>query len=246
MGVDLARTTPSAGGGNILDRIGSESGGLGQGLASGLTGIIGGIADAINGIFTPGGLFSSIGLSMQGIRDGQLDLEDRTDLLSPLLDYGSAFIDPANLGSGGVGPVPFSKQLGPMRGCEMIGDTSGGIRLLDEGLWDIRVHVSMDSFFSVTASGQTRLRLQVWSPDGALYSEQISNLSDINVLTLTVSSSVVVPESGYRVRARLSTNVSGRRALGGPAWSRLTVQHIARDVDGPWSTGSESSETPSD
>ena len=104
----------------------------------------------------------------------------------------------------------------------------------------------MDSFFSLTDSGLTRLRLQVFSPGGALYSEQISNLSGINALTLTVSSSVVVPESGYLVRARLTSNRSGRKPLGGPAWSRLTVQHIARDVDGAWSKGNESSDTASD
>lgn len=244
MGVDLSRSTPSSSS-NVLDRIQGEAGGLGQGLASGLTGIIGGIGQAILGIFTPGGLFSPVGDAMQTFRDGQEDLADRTDLLSPLLDYGSSYIDPNNRGPGGVGPVPFSKQLGPMRGCEMIGDTNGGIRLLDKGLWDIRVHVSMDSFFSVTATGQTRLRLQVFSPGGVLYSQQVSNLTGINVLTLTVSSSVVVPEPGYLVRAQLTTNQSGRKPLGGPAWSRLTVQHIARDVDGAWSKGNESSNTAS-
>ena len=29
--------------------------------------------------------------------------------------------------------------------------------------------------------------------------------------------------------------------LGGPAWSRLAVQHLSRQVEGPWNSGSEQS-----
>lgn len=46
MGVDLSRSTPSSSS-NVFDRIGSESGGLGQGLASGLNDIIVGIGLAL-------------------------------------------------------------------------------------------------------------------------------------------------------------------------------------------------------
>ena len=244
MGVDLSRSTPSSRS-NVLDRIQGEAGGLGQGLASGLTGIIGGIGQALRGIFTPGGLFAPVGEAMQDIRDGQEDLADRTDLLSPLLDYGSAYM-PNSLSASGSGNVKFTRQLGPMRGCELIDDADGGIRLLDKGLWDIRVQATLGAYFTVTESGLAHLRLYVYRPDGTLYSQQVASQATITAMTLAVTSSVVVPEPGYRVRAYIWSQRGSRGWLRGPAWTRLSVQHIAREVDGAWGKGNEPSDTASE
>lgn len=206
--------------------------------------VVGGIADALRGIFTPGGLFSPVGDAMQEFRDGQEDLTDRTDLLSPLLDYGSAFIDPDNRVHG-TGYAVFSRQLGPMRGCELITDSQGGIRLLDKGLWDIRVHLTADGIVQISSNAPFRYELRVFTPSGVLFSRQIFHANDMDPLTGTVVSSVVVDEPGYRVRVYVLKMASRRGVLGGPAWSRLAVQHIARDVDGAWSRGNESSSTAS-
>ena len=165
------------------------------------------------------------------------------NLLSPLLDYGSCYVNPNNRVHG-TGWAVFSEQIGPMRGCEMITDSQGGIRLLDKGLWDIRLHLSADAFFQLpTQTMNVRIELRVYSPDGGLYSVQAAASDGEPLLTQTIVSSVVVPDSGYRVRVYVTRMFSGRGILGGPKWSRLTVQHISRDVSG--GTGGESSDEPS-
>ena len=164
-------------------------------------------------------------------------------LLSPLLDYGSCYVNPNNRVHG-TGWAVFSEQIGPMRGCEMITDSQGGIRLLDKGLWDIRLHLTADAFFQLpTQTMNVRIELRVYSPDGGLYSVQSAADFTEEVLTQTIVSSVVVPDSGYRVRVYVTKMFSGRGILGGPKWSRLTVQHISRDVS--YGTGGESSDEPS-
>ena len=207
--------------------------------------IVGGIGQAIsnglNGIF--GGIFGAVGQAMKPVRDGQQDLEGRTDLLSPLLDYGSGYVNPNNRVHG-TGWAVFSERIGPMRGCEMITDTQGGIRLLDKGLWDIRLHITSDQFFSLP--GQTKafdVQLLVYSPDGAIYASQGAMVYGESATTQTIVSSVMVPDSGYQVRVYVTKMFSGRGILGGPKWSRLTVQHISRDVAGD--TGGENSNEPS-
>ena len=239
MGVDLSRSTPSTSS-NVLDRIGSESGGLGSALGQGVASLIDGIADAIAGLAAPGTLMGRITHEMQFFRDGQQDLTDDVDLLSPLLDYGSAFIDPANRVHG-TGYAVFSRQLGPMRGCELITDSQGGIRLLDKGLWDIRVHLTADGIVQISSNAPFRYELRVFTPSGTLFSRQIFHANDMDPLTGTVVSSVVVDEPGYRVRVYVLKMASGRGVLGGPAWSRLAVQHLSRQVEGPWNSGSEPS-----
>jgi len=171
------------------------------------------------------------------------ELGNRTDLLSPLLDYGSCYVNPNNRVHG-EGWAVFSERIGPMRGCEMITDTQGGIRLLDKGLWDIRLHLTADGFFQLP--GQTKsfdFNLRIHRPDGSLYSSQGAMSYNENPITQTVVSSVVVPESGYQVRVYVTNMFSGRGILGGPKWSRLTAQHISRDVSGR--TGGENSDEPS-
>lgn len=202
--------------------------------------ITNGIADAIAGIAQPGTAFGRITHEMQYFRDGQEDLAGRADLLSPLLDYGSAYVNPNNRVHG-TGYAVFSEQIGPMRGCELIADTQGGIRLLDKGLWDIRVHLTADGILQISSNGPFRFELRVFSPAGDMFSRQVFNGNDIDPLTGTIVSSVVVPETRYRVRVYVTKMSSARGILGGPAWSRLAVQHIAREVDGAWGKGNEES-----
>lgn len=240
MGVNLSGTTPRdpSGPTNIVDEILRGAGGLGDGLAGGFSGLIQGLGDAIRGIFTPGGLFAPVGDAMQTFRDGQEDLADRTDLLSPLLDYGSAYVNPNNRVHG-TGWAVFSEQLGPMRGCEMIGGAQGGIRLLDKGLWDIRCQLTADGIVQISSNAPFRFELLVHTPNGTIFSRQTFTANNIDPLTGTIVSSVVVPEPRYKVYAYVTKMDSRRGILGGPAWSRLAVQHIAREVDGAWSKGNE-------
>ena len=205
------------------------------------TGLLGGIADALRGIFNPSGAFADVGRAAKEIRDGQLELNGRTDLLSPLLDYGSCFAPDDNTRLHGSGYINFSRQIGPMRGCRVEGDR---LVLEDKGLWDIRAHVSMDALFSV-AKDYALISLRVFRPDGSPYSEQISAIGEVQTTSTTIVSSVVVPEPGYYIRVYVNQSSRNRGILAGPSWSRLTAQHISRDTK-VGGTGTEHSTQPTE
>lgn len=170
------------------------------------------------------------------VADGQEALNNRVDLLSPLLDYGSAYMGSVN-GIFNTGIMPFTNQIGPLRGVEM---TANGFKLLDKGLWDIRAQITA-SWVATVFVPTVRWRVRVTAPNGTLYSEQTATLTDSNLMTQTIVSSVVVPEPGYLVQVEVQTMTTGRGMMGGPRWNRLTVQHISRNVDGH--TGAEQSQS---
>lgn len=177
------------------------------------------LAKAIKGIgnFGPGPL--------RDIRDGQLDLNNRTGLLSPLLDYGSAY---ANTVAGifNKGQVGFTNQIGPMQGCRLV---NGRIRLGDQGLWDIRCQLWIDSIAVV--SGMVEWEIRVLRPDGSTFSFQRTRLDSRDIFSSTNITSVVVPDAGYQVQIFITEMAPGRGAIGGPGLNRLTVQHISRRTD---------------
>lgn len=205
------------------------------------TGLLGGIADALRGVFNPRGAFADVGRAAKEIRDGQLDLNERTDLLSPLLDYGSCFAPDDNTRLHGSGYINFSRQIGPTRGCRVEGDR---LVLEDKGLWDIRAHVTLDAVISI-AKNYAAVVVMVFRPDGSQYSEQSAAIGENQTFSTTIVSSVVVPGPGYYVRVYVSQTATGRGILAGPGWSRLTAQHISRDTN-VGGTGSERSTQPTE
>ena len=162
---------------------------------------------------------------MKDINDGQLGLKNRTDLLSPLLDYGSAY---ANTVAGifNKGQVGFTNQIGPMQGCRLV---SGRIVLDDRGLWDIRCQLWIDSI--AVLSGMVEWEIRVLRPDGSTFSFQRTRLDSKDIFSSTNITSVVVPDSGYQVQIFITEMAPGRGAIGGPGLNRLTVQHISRRTD---------------
>lgn len=176
-------------------------------------------------------------------QDGQLKLTSRLDLLSPLLDYGSAYMDSVGgfLKFGqNYGVMPFTNQIGPMRGCDI---QDGGIRLLDAGLWDIRCQLTFGANALGVGNGRVEWSVKVYDPGGGLYSEQRAIEGNQWAKTSVVVSSVVVPEPGYLVKAEIAWIHGSREIYGGPLNNRLVVQHISRTVD-VGHTGAESSYRP--
>lgn len=204
--------------------------GIGQGIAA----LISGIASAITG--GGFGIFKEIGNATKNIRDGQLQLNSRVDLLSPIQDYGSVYMD---RGKEVNGPqvLPMTTQIGPMQGCEMY---RNGIRFLDKGLWDIRAQVTFS--WVVISTSRATWSVNVHRPDGQLYSFQQSTFYASENTTQTIVSSVVVPDSGYYVTVEVDTLASSRGVLSGPSRNRLSVQHISRSVHGDWSNGNGESD----
>ncbi len=206
--------------------------------------MVGGIIRSIMGIFLPGGsgvpgmpsgmnplefLSDLMGMrweQLDTVTDGQLELNDRTDLLSPLLDYGSCFAN----GSGGIsqiGRVPFNQKVGPMNGCRL---ESNGIVLEDQGLWQINARLA---FSWTIGPGAQTWRIRVYRPNGTLFSEQLDYSSESNENTREMLTTVVVPDAGYRVEVWITELIIGRATIGGPQNNRLTVQHISRSTDFP-------------
>lgn len=206
----------------IRDKAESTRGGLLGGLLSGflnLGQLLNDLATALSGggVFGPGPL--------RDIRDGQLDLNNRTDLLSPLLDYGSAYAN-TQAGIFNKGQVGFTNQIGPMQGCRLV---NGRIRLGDRGLWDIRCQLWIDSI--AVLSGMVEWEIRVLRPDGSTFSFQRTRLDSREIFSSTNITSVVVPDSGYQVQIFITEMAPGRGAIGGPGLNRLTVQHISRRTD---------------
>lgn len=188
-------------------------------IQSGITGIV----EAITGI-TGGGLFDLENWA-SNVRDGQLDLNGRVDLLSPLQEYGSCYA----AGQGDLintGRVPFNRQIGPMTGCHLWPEMNA-IVLDSPGLWDIRARLG----FSWTIGGNAvRWHIRVVSPQGTIFHQTFDRSAMSAVNHREINTSVVVPSVGYFVEVWIDALEIGRATLGGPENNRLTVQHITRDT----------------
>lgn len=175
--------------------------------------------------------------------DGQLDMKNQLTLLSPLLDYGAAYMDSV----GGFlkfglnhGAMPFTRGIGELKNCEL---HDGGIRLLEEGMWDIRCMITISNNAINVGSGKFEWQIAIYRPDGTLYSKQRSLSWNVREYTSLISTSVVVPEPGYVAKAEVAWIHGSREIYGGPTNNRLIVQHISRGVGGGY-TGAEDSYEP--
>lgn len=157
--------------------------------------------------------------------DGQTAYNNRTDLLSPLQDYGSVYMNGAQ-GWSQTGEMPFTNQIGPMTGCRRNGSR---IVLDDKGLWDINAQLWFDYIDILT--GEVQWRIEVLRPNGTIYSQMQSRLDTKNPVSSTNLTSVVVPDPGYQVRVWVNYIANFRGILGGPNLNRLTVKHISRRTD---------------
>lgn len=199
-------------------------GGIGKAFEAGLRGIV----DGLSSIFDP------VRKAGEVARDGQVEFNDRLDLLSPLLDYCSVSAPPGKGDSmNGKGRFPFNYQIGPARGATPVDSM---IRLDDKGLWDIRCMATVNEMMF---DGYYQATVRVLHPDGkTVYSEQSAHGLTLAGFTINIVTSVVVPEKGYLVELYVySSALRGWKS--GPRWSRLTVQHISRQVE--FGTGSEES-----
>lgn len=212
--------------------------------ASLATNLLGGIADALRGIFTPGGPFVDLAAAA---KDGQEDLRDRLDLLSPLLDYGSFFAPLINDTHSRYGPdfMAFTEQLAAAQNVELVALDTGRevVMLQDKGIWDIRGHVVVDWYGGTNPD--VWVDVCVYKPDKTLFSSERSMERTNNITTFNFASSVTIPEPGYFVLVNIARMHKGRGVFGGPKYTRLTVQHISRETQGGANGSEQSSPDPS-
>lgn len=200
------------------------------------TSMIAGIAGAIQG--TLSGFFKPIRDAAKPILDGQFALNQRTELLSPMQDFGSVYMD-ARTGWDNAGVMPFNRQIGPTQGTRL---ESNGLRLLDVGMWLITAELTASWVRLVTSEFTWRVR--VLGPDGSVFSEQRHTMSNANNASSTVVTSVVVKDPNCLVQVEILRIGNGREVLGGAQWNRLTVQHLTRRTDVGESGGAASTSSP--
>ena len=206
-------------------------GGIGKAFQDGLAGIVGGLGD----------LFSPVRKAAQEVRDGQLALDGRVDLVDPLLNYGSVYVpQPSGLKQkNSWHRIPFTAKISTtMRGCSVL--PAGGIRLDRPGLWDIRTHLVTGNAVGLLPREVT-LDLRIVRPDGSTFSSLVGRTSSKSPDSITVISSVQVPDPGYEVQAWIYVHNYEANWGSGPAYSRLTVQQINSDSE---ASGDQDSEAP--
>ena len=213
---------------NFFDNI---IGGIGKAFRDGLAGIVGGLGD----------LFSPVRKAAQEVRDGQLALDGRVDLVDPLLNYGSVYVPHASgrKQANSWHRVPFTAKISTtMRGCSVL--PAGGIRLDHPGLWDIRGHLLMADAVGLLPR-EVALELRVVRPDGSRFSRLTGQTGSKTSDSITVISSVQVPGPGYEVQVWIYVKNYEAAWGGGPGYSRLTVQQINSDRE---ASGDQDSEAP--
>ena len=196
-----------------------------------VTNIISGIGQALMGGI--GGIFQPISDGMKPIRDAQLDLQARTDLLEGVQGYAHAYMTKNinaqwNLGNNWR-TMPFDGQVGPSVGATVRSD--GRVEMGSEGLWLIyaKTHGRSTGF---TGGGGVTMRVNVYRPDGSAYSSAYvrgTSLVDAGAVVSTYGNvslvavvPVVIDEPGCYVRVDTWT-AAWRWWDGGTQLSSLSV-----------------------
>ncbi|MGN0100768.1 MAG: hypothetical protein ACI39C_07495 [Dietzia sp.] len=177
------------------------------------------------------------------IRDGQLALAGRIDLLNEISGYGCAYMrENRYLTRNTWHLMQFNGLLGPEpKNCVF---QDNGFTLA-KGTWDIDAQVAHDQH----GSGRVVTRLEILYPigdpritpeNGGVYSplEAHSEIHPGIKLTVSVSATAVCPEPGYRVRVRTWNEVPDHLPglyskllwLGGTHLTRLSVKRMELDA----------------
>ena len=193
--------------------------------------ILAGIGQALTGGL--GGIFQPISDGMKPIRDAQLDLQNRTDLLEGVQGYAHAYMTRNVNAQWSFGnnwrTMPFDGQVGPSVGATVRSD--GRVEMGSEGLWLIyaKTHGRSTGF---TGGGGVTMRVNVYRPDGSAYSSAYvrgTSLVDAGAIVSTYGNvslvavvPVVIDEPGCYVRVDTWT-AAWRWWDGGTQLSSLSV-----------------------
>lgn len=179
------------------------------------------VTDAIKGLPT---LPEFSGIN-QAIRDGQQEVYNLYRRLSPLEEYASAYMD-ASWSLDGTGRVPFGRVLVGSRG---VTPNANSFVLNDFGLWKIDAQI-WPSWWLTSAGSDVAFEIRVLRPNGSIYHRKLTRTEGRTAdHPLAVSTSVVVPDVGYRVEAVITSISPGRGLQGGSDKTHLIVHHINRE-----------------
>lgn len=196
---------------------------------SGLQGWVKEIGKALAGNPAPG---------FEPIRDAQLDLNNRVDLLDEVRGYCAAYqslnINAAwSFGDSRRRDLPFDKQIGPAKGAHVDAE-KGGIVFESPGLWDVfaLIHARKTGFPSGTGeSDAVSMFVRLHKPNGTISSESvIDEYVSASSGSVVAPLSFVVPEAGYYVTVGCWTS-RWRWWDGGTRYTRLVVKKIDSGVE---------------
>ncbi|MGN0123762.1 MAG: hypothetical protein ACI38R_11045 [Rhodococcus sp. (in: high G+C Gram-positive bacteria)] len=192
-------------------------------------GALGGFEDAQESYW---GFESDVAGIAEQLRDEQLDLNDRVDLLEGVNGYCNTFMS-ANwlVAQNQLLALPFDTQLGPNIGAIPF---DGGIRLLTKGLWRADAIVTCDKMTSSNFSAQVYITvLQITT--GAVYSDTRYDivLTPSGSESAAFSKTFVIPTAdAYMVKARIQHNRTARlRVFGGTLRSALSVNKWSNNTE---------------
>ncbi|MGP9723655.1 hypothetical protein ACT3SZ_06530 [Corynebacterium sp. AOP40-9SA-29] len=244
MGISPDRHEPSWDGSpQNIDALGRAGNDLGGGLAGSLQDTVGGIGQAILNVFSgiiTGGPFAPVEEAAEEIRNGQLDIQDRVDLLFGISGYGFSYMSKninAQWSLNNSRRLQFDKQLGPSKNTHITED--GRLSLDGAGAWLILVkaHGRNTSF---TGTGEISMTTRVRRPNGQFYHQTTDHAStlleaglaynNIGPGTLLAVFPVVVDEPGCKVEADVWTG-TWRWWDGGTRFSMMAAIRHSTDTD---------------
>lgn len=246
MGVDLSGTTPAdpSRPKGIIELIQDgllTFGGIGDLLAKGLNDIITGIVDMVLGRYDG---------EIPQLIDGQLELNDRFDLLGTSAYCAAYMYNNLRLGPNRNRALPFDTQIGPNNDAELVTvwrphpedfDPSTPreewcIRLDRAGLW----HANASFVHAGDNHIRTQAEIVVLKPDLTIYSATtLPGVIGKDTGTgldrgdpVSLSKFFVIPDPGYYVQVRWKFNVTIgiRTAFGGARQSQFSVVQWSDDI----------------
>ncbi|WP_072814266.1 hypothetical protein [Rhodococcus zopfii] len=158
-------------------------------------------------------------------QDGQLELNERTELLEGVSGYCQVFMSKNwNVVQNQLITLPFDAQLGPEKGAFPHG--GNGIRLATRGLWRADLHVTADKM--TNSNFQAEVYVSVMNlATGLVFTEHQYDmvLTPSGSETASFSITFVIPDdNNYVVRARVKHNRTNRlKIFGGTVRSALSV-----------------------
>ena len=185
-----------------------------------------------------GAVRDGIGDQINTIRDGQLTLGERVDLLEGVHGYANLYMDKNWYVTGTARRVlPFNTQLGPTVRTTL---ESSGIRLATRGLWRADCLITFapgeSSFFSTNPS-PVEIYLQVINAvSTSVYTEHRYDclVSTLGAETAAFAHTFVIPsDNEYLVRVQVRTDKTRVYTYGGTARSGLSVNKWSTNTDAP-------------
>lgn len=197
-----------------------------------------GARQQLSGAWLPN-IIQEIGQAMSGtpsegyepIRDGQLDLVGRLDLLDGVRGYCSAYqslnINTAlSLGNSRRRELPFGSPYGPAK-LAHVDATKGGIVFEEAGLWTVHCLIhARQTAFAAGGFGEpdaSAMFVRIHKPDGTIDSETVVDAHTSNSTdSITATLPFVIPEPDYYVTIGCWSS-RWRWWDGGTRYTRLSV-----------------------